>query len=172
MRKWLAPAMTGLALAIIAHIAVLHYAPRMIMDRAMERLSERGTALHAFSRSLRTTPQTQTVVRPSPDLAYSICLFDMRQAPQGLRVRMAPYANYASLSFFDAETNNFLTLRGDGEAREVLLLPPQDGAAAAGTAIAPTERGIILVRRLAPSAEEFAAAAEVSEGDDCEPVRN
>ena len=50
------------------------------------------------------------------------------------------------------------TLRGDGEAREVVLNRENS----------PSERGIILIRRLAPTESEFAAAALIAKGDICE----
>ncbi|MGB3754558.1 MAG: DUF1254 domain-containing protein [Parerythrobacter sp.] len=84
------------------------------MNRVEARLTALGTPQHAFRLAPRMTPQTQTVVRPSPDLAYSICLYDLTAAPEGLLVTMAAFDDYASLSFFDARTDNFATVRGTG----------------------------------------------------------
>ena len=170
MKKALAPLLFAAALAVISHLAVIYAAPGVIMDRAMSMLSSRGIALHGFTLGERTTPQTQTVVRPSPDLAYSACLFDLEQAPAGLRVKMAATKGYASLSFFDASTNNFQTIRGDGSGVDVRLLPPKATATKASEIRSPTNKGIILIRRLAPAEADYERVAETAKRDKCSPI--
>lgn len=165
MKRWGMPILAGVVIAAAAHFMTLQAAPGFIMGRAMEAMKQRGVPLHAFILTPRTTPQTQTVVRPSPDLAYSVCRFDFSQLDGPLVVRMAAWDRYSSLSFFDAETNNFLTLRGDGELREVVLHGPEmkapDGARA------PSAKGLILIRRLAPSRADYARVTGVSASDLC-----
>ncbi len=168
MMRWLGPSFVLLVAAILAHVAVLYSAPSLIMSRAMTMLAERSAPLHDFTLSPRITPETQRVVRPSPDLAYSLCMFDMTTAPDGLRVRMAAYVGYGSLSFFGDNTDNFLTVRGDGKAHEVRLLPPDAEAGEAGTVVAPSDRGMILIRRLAPTQQDYNAVRSISAGDRCE----
>jgi len=158
MKQFLGPTILAAILGLAAHFSIVNYAPTFIMERAYTMLGERGTPVHGFQLAPQMRPDTQSVVRPSPDLAYSACRFDLSQAPNGLRVRMAAFGGYSSLSFFDAQTNNFITLRGDGEAREVVLNRENS----------PSERGIILIRRLAPTESEFAAAALIAKGDICE----
>ncbi len=170
MKKAFAPLLFASALAVISHLAVIYAAPGVIMDRAMSMLSNRGIALHGFTLGERTTPQTQTVVRPSPDLAYSACLFDFEQAPAGLRVKMASTENYASLSFFDASTNNFQTIRGDGSGVDVRLLPPKMAATQPNEIGSPSNTGIILIRRLAPTEADYERVAETAKGDKCSPI--
>jgi uncharacterized membrane protein len=150
---------------VAAHVLTVQAAPAFIMGRAMDAMEQRGVPLHAFSLAPRTTPQTQTVVRPSPDLAYSVCRFDFDQLDGPLTVRMAAWDNYSSLSFFDAETNNFLTLRGDGVAREVVLHGPDAPAERASRA--PTTKGLILIRRLAPTQADYDRVTGVSASDQC-----
>nr|WP_245228698.1 DUF1254 domain-containing protein [Pontixanthobacter sp. CEM42] len=113
-------------------------------------------------------PDTQSVVRPSPDLAYSACRFDLTQAPGGIRVVMAAYDGYSSLSFFDAQTNNFRTIRGNGEAQEGVLVPKWATSSQEGAIYSPSDKGIILIRRLAPTDEDYARVVEAAKGDVCE----
>ncbi|WP_349513949.1 hypothetical protein [Erythrobacter sp. NFXS35] len=94
---------------------------------------------------------------------------------------MAQWDAYQSLSFFDARTNNFATIRGTGKAvkvaleatadREAKIMPYQGYATGPDapdlTVYSPTETGVILIRRLAPSAQAFAKAFKVGEGDAC-----
>lgn len=169
MRKLLGPALFGILVAAVSHLAVIYYAPSFIMSRATSMLEGRGAQLHLFELAERTTPQSQSVVRPSPDLAYSICLFDLDQAPSGLLVRMAATDGYASLSFFDAATNNFKTIRGDGDGIEVRLLPPGSAPEEPQQIVSPTATGIMLIRRLAPTEDDYQRVASIAQGDSCVP---
>ena len=166
MRRWLGPLAVAALCAFGVHLAALQLAPGFIMDRAMQALAARGVALHRFSPPRRITPQTQQVVRSSPDLYYSLCRYDLSNPGTRLNLRMAAWPDYQSLSFFDARTDNFATLRGTGEEVRVRLLPPgsppQEGAI-----VSPTARGVVLIRRLAPDAQAFAAAASAGAGDLC-----
>lgn len=166
MTRWLGPLAVLLLCAAGAHGAALLLAPGLIMDRALEALAVRGIALHAFTAPTRITPQTQQVVRSSPDLYYALCRYDLASPGAQVTVRMGTWPDYQSLSFFDARTDNYATLRGTGREVAVRLLPPgsppQEGAI-----ISPTARGVILIRRLAPDAARFAAAAEAGKVDAC-----
>ena len=170
MKRWAGPLIFGIACAGAAHVAVLQFAPSMIMDVAMEKIAQRGAQLHRFEVGPRTTPETQTVVRPSPDLAYSACLFDLSQAPEGLRVTLAATPGYASLSFFDARTNNFLTIRGGGTDQVITLLPPGGDGGTRGEAVAPTMTGVILTRRLAPTQADFDKVSQIAALDRCDVI--
>lgn len=166
MKRWLGPLVVLLVTALGAHALTLHCTPAVIMDRAMAALAERGVALHAFSPTPRVTPQTQQVVRSSPDLYYALCRYDLSDPGTRLMVRMGDWPDYQSLSFFDARTDNFATLRGTGREIAVRLLPP-GSAAQEGAIVSPSDRGVILIRRLAPDAARYAAAAQAGKGDAC-----
>lgn len=154
------------ACAGMGHALTLWLAPPLIMGRAMAAMEDRGIALHRFVLAPRITPQTQTVVRPSPDLAYSVCRYDFSADIDALELTMAPGAQYASLSLFDARTDNFATFRDEGEGASLRLLPPgsrpRDGAL-----VSPSERGLILIRRLAPRDADYRAVRAIARGDRC-----
>lgn len=166
MRRWLGPLAVMLVCAAGVHWATLELAPGFIMTRAMDALAERGVALHRFTAPLRVTPQSQSVVRSSPDLYYALCRYDLGNPGTLVTVRMGDWPDYQSLSFYDARTDNFATLRGTGETVAVRLLPP-GSAPEKGALVSPTAKGVILVRRLAPDAASFAAAAKAGEADRC-----
>ncbi len=167
--RWAIAGLVFLAAAVIGHMAVLWAAPSVIMGGAMRAMERRGVPQDAFALAPRMTPETQSVVRPAPELAYSICRFDMSREPRGVRVRMAAWPGYSSLAFYDGATNSFARLRGDGQAREIVLLPPgsrdRDGALHA-----PTEKGLILIRRLAPRPADHARVQRIARGDVCRPL--
>ena len=186
MRRWAGPLVVMGLIAVPVHCLVLNLAPGFIMDRALAALEARGVALHAFTTPQRVTPQTQQVVRSSPDLYYALCRYDLRkredikQAVPRLTVRMAPWDDYQSLSFFDARTNNFATIRGTGKPISVAVdrawssgfvepYPPENAEPGSPDFVvhSPTDTGVILIRRLAPSAAAFARAAAAGKGDEC-----
>lgn len=169
MTRWLGPMTMTLICAVAAHLAALQLVPGVIMDRAMATLAERGVALHQFTAPQRVTPQTQTVVRSSPDLFYALCRYDLSSPDVQLAVRMADWPDYQSLSFFDAQTDNFVTLRGEGKPVTVRLLAP-GRAPERGAIVSPSDKGVVLIRRLAPNAERFSAAAAASADDRCQLV--
>lgn len=166
MKRWLGPLAVVFATVVAAHALTLHFAPSVIMDRAMAALEERGVALHAFTTPQRVTPQTQTVVRSSPDLYYALCRYDLSNPGARLAVTMGDWPDYQSLAFFDARTDNFATLRGTGREIAVRLLSP-GSAPEEGAIVSPTARGVILIRRLAPTAQRFAAATQAGKADAC-----
>lgn len=167
MKRWFGPAAMLLLSAAGAHVAALYFAPSLIMGRALTALQQRGVALHAFTAPQRITPKTQSVVRSSPDLFYALCRYDFSDPGTQVMVRMAAWPEYQSMSLFDARTNNFAVLRGTGKNVEVRLLPP-GSAPVQGAIISPTAKGVILIRRLAPNAERFDAAAAASTSDRCQ----
>lgn len=188
MRRWAGPLVAAILTAGLAHWLTLNLAPAVIMDRAMAALEARGVALHAFTTPERVTPTTQQVVRSSPDLYYALCRYDLSAKGQaepgldlahGLTVSMGEWGDYQSLSFYDAQTNNFATIRGTGKAIRVEVkkgrrgdAEPNPGAGAKPgslgfTVYSPTDTGLILIRRLAPSREAFDKAAEARRGDEC-----
>lgn len=167
MSRWIGPLAMALICAIVAHLATLQFAPGIIMTRAMEALAARGVALHSFTATQRVTSRTQSVVRSSPDLFYALCRYDLSDSGSQVSVRVADWRDYQSLSFFDAGTDNFATIRGAGKPIAARLLPP-GSAQQAGAIVSPTTNGVILIRRLAPAAGDFAAAAAVSGADRCQ----
>lgn len=165
MRKFALPVVVLIVTAVISHVLILNAIPNVIMGKAVSSMEERGIPLHRFVLASRTTPQTQTVVRPSPDLAYSICLFDFSKIQTPLQIQAQHWSNYASISFFDAQTNNFETIRigyADGKIIQtrVLLLAPDSTYSVSSTEDtyyirSPSERGLILIRRLAPTSQDY-----------------
>jgi len=159
-----------LAAIVIGHLAVLYGAPGFIMQRAMAAMEQRGIPQHGFRLAPRMTPQTQRVVRASPELAYSICLFDFSEGVDAVAIEMAAWPGYSSLSVYDAQTNNFLTFRGEGKRFAMRLLPPLSEPE--GFSIpAPTQRGVVLIRRIAPNEADYRAVEKIAAEDSCRAIR-
>ena len=179
MRRFLSALMTFIFAVVLGHFTALHLIPNIIMDKAIASMEARGVELGSFLAIARTTPQTQTVVRPSPDLAYSICRFDFTD-DESLWVNAGRFGDYTSVSFFDARTNNFASIRIEDKTHphwgtQILLHPPgkepfRSSVFPAPQFEAPTRKGLILIRRLAPTNTDFDAAAIAARGDRCETI--
>ncbi|WP_084420967.1 DUF1254 domain-containing protein [Henriciella litoralis] len=174
--RWLIGLIVFVLTAIIAHLVVLNSIPAKIMSTAMERMADRGIALNGWTAAPRITPETQTVVRPSPDLSYAICRFDTSDGPVLLS---APTAQtYGSLSIFDDRTNNvFVASLQDGSDFEgVIAYPPgnppiEEGRGYAANGLNTVEidgKGLALIRRLAPDQDTHDLAAALIEASRCE----
>lgn len=161
--------------ALASHFIVLFGFPGYVMSKAFERLEARGLPVHQFVLTEKISPQNQTIVRASPDLAYSICRFDLSDGP--IRISGARWEGYASLSIFDADTNNVLATSLDlasGEPNEITLIRVGEDRpeVSEGSLIVELEQpfGLALIRRLAPSQELYDQAAQLSAQDRCAPL--
>jgi uncharacterized membrane protein len=157
MRRWLGPLLFGLVVAALAWEASLAMTPRLVMAVAVKRLADVGGLNHMLHAPLPTAGR-RTIVRPSPDLAYSACPFDLENGP--LLVEVAPVpAPYWSLSVFDRRTDvafvrNSRDTHG-GPMRIVLARPAQEVPAGIETVRLRGDRGVALVRILVPDRARF-----------------
>ena len=159
----------ALVAAAIVHFAAIYAVPRVLMNVAIERVGADG--FNSWRLADRVTPASRQVVRPSPDFAYSVCAFDLSNGP--LTIVATPWESYWSLSLYAANSDNFFVI-DDREARDGAALTlvrrgrntPTD---AARVVESPSQRGIALIRRLAPSARSYRAAGQAAAGDICAP---
>jgi uncharacterized membrane protein len=147
--KWIA---ATLLIAVVVHAASVLLLPRLMM-RTMAAITK-TVADNTIFYPPRPTATERGIVRPSPDLLYSICVYDLGAAGGALRISTHDMPNtYWSVSVFDAETNNFYALndRQTKTGGADFLLAAKGAAIAAGqlpVIAAPTDRGIVLLRML------------------------
>lgn len=103
MRRWLLPLLAGVVAALVGYYAALRHTPRFLMGAAVTRVAAAGGMNRMFHGPL-ATDKSRAVVRPSPDLAYSSCPFDLADGPVRINVPPIPSV-YWSLSVFDAATD-------------------------------------------------------------------
>lgn len=158
----------------IGHVGTILAAPNAIMHVAMKRLSEDGKLVNAFRFSDRTSSASRWVVRPSPDLAYASCVYDLSNGPILVEVPATPGGGYVSVSVFAGNTDN-VAVMDSGQSpkgirfilqKERKLVHPSDMP----VIYTPTTRGIILDRRLAPTQVAFDAADKARRKDSCAPL--
>lgn len=163
--------LTAILVAVIAHFAFIIATPRVLMNAAYARLSAAG-GVNAWRVGERVSPDARQIVRPSPDFAYSSCAYDLSDGP--LRIHVAPWETYWSLSLYSANTDNYFVI-DDREARRgaeiVLVRRGRRAPETTATVVeSPSARGIALIRRLAPSRSTHDEAAEIAHGDVCAPL--
>ena len=173
--------LTGLAAFVvtflIAHFVVLNALPGKIMSTVRGKMADSGIAPHSWQMSARITPETQSVVRPSPDLAYAICLIDLSDGPVELSVPAWP--EYGSLSIFEADTDNVyagsLDTRAEGTPGTRRVIVAQEGQdlyqyGDAEQVIVSKPEALALIRRLAPTQAAYEAAAALIPASRCAPL--
>jgi len=160
----------ALIVAALVHFAAIFAVPRVLMNVAMERIGAAGA--NVWHTTGRVTAASRQIVRPSPDFAYSACVFDLSGGP--VIITATPWDDYWSLSLYGANSDNFFVI-DDREAHygaEITLV--RKGTAnpegASMVVESPSARGIALIRRLAPSPSTYEAAARIAPEDVCASV--
>ena len=160
VREWLVWIAAALLVAVITHVVVLGMVPHLVMGRLLSPMGRPNRIL--FDK--RVDASVHGVVRPSPDLLYSSCPFDLSVGPLRVRSPVSP-GTYWSVALYDDDTNNFYTLNdrqaGNGVVDFVIELdePDRDQAATLeGMRIvrSPTTKGLVLFRTLINSEKNFA----------------
>lgn len=167
------------ALAFVAavgagHLAAIVAAPRLIMHVALTKMSQDGKQVNQFQFGPRTTEKSRGVVRPSPDLAYASCVYDLSGGPVRVSAAPSPDQGYVSISVFDARTDNiavFDTAQYPQGIRFVLAMDGQEVPQGEQVVRAKFASGVVLDRRLAPTAEQFAIADQARRANVCEAVK-
>ncbi|MEI9995707.1 MAG: DUF1254 domain-containing protein [Rhizomicrobium sp.] len=147
--RWIA---ATLLVAVAVHAASVLYLPQLIMWRTVTAIGRAG-GVNRMVHGRRPTAAARGVVRPSPDLLYSTCVYDLDEAGGGLWVRAhgMPHT-YWSVSLFDMQTDNFYVVDDrqakDGTLDLLIEAPDWDKPMPGRIAHAPGPRGLVLVRTL------------------------
>lgn len=166
--SWAKYVLGALIIAALVHFAAIYAVPRVLMNVAIDRIGAVG-GVNAWRLGDRVTAASRWVVRPSPDFAYSTCVFDLSNGP--VIITATPWESYWSLSLYAANSDNFFVI-DDREAHfgaEITLVrggaPHPEGASM--VVQSPSTKGIALIRRLAPTPDTYNAAAQVAADDVC-----
>lgn len=169
IRRWRGPAVVALLIAAVVYYLALLAAPRVLMAGAIRRVSG-DAGVNRMVHVPLATAASRTVVRPSPDLAYSACAFDLSAGPLRIDVPVIP-ALYWSLSAFDAQTNAAFVRNnrdaGNAPMSVVLALPGQRVPRGVETVRLDSAKGIALVRILVVDRAAFPAIDAARHGATC-----
>lgn len=173
MKQWIGPATLALLAGAAGWHAVLSLATYGLMEGAIRRVSG-SDGVNVMRYGALPTPENQPIVRPSPDLVYSTCPYDLSDGPVVVSVTPVP-GRYSSLSIFDARTD-VVFVRNDQQAKGKpfrIVLAREGQAVPKGIEVVRVDydRGIALIRLLLNSPAEFTALAPVRRQSSCRQVR-
>ncbi|MCW5888965.1 MAG: DUF1254 domain-containing protein [bacterium] len=146
---WILAALVG---AAVVHTLTIRLLPWAIMRYTMRIMAHAGGPNHAVHPP-RVDATARAVVRPSPDLLYSACTFDVSGGPVHVTAEV-PRDTYWSISMFAADTDNFFVLsdrQANGDRVDVVVAAPGAAVTLPPGAVrvdVPTTRGVILERTL------------------------
>lgn len=145
-----------LAIAAAANLATVIALPRVINAFVLHRIEQLAGGANRALPASRADASARAVVRPSPDLLYTVCVFDVSAHP--LHVTAPVQDGYVSVSGFAADTDNFFAINdaeleqgADGVKRFDLVVARSgvaDLPAGARVITAPSDKGLILFRSL------------------------
>jgi len=159
IRHWIGPGILGGVLGIFAWHTAMVATPDILMGLAVQRVSAVGP-VNQFTHTPPATAASRTIVRPSPDLAYSSCPFDLTNGPLLIDAVPVP-APYWSLSIFDSHTNVALVRNGEKARYQpfhiAVLAPGQTAPSGYEPVHIDGTRGIALIRILIDVRARFPA---------------
>ena len=159
IRHWIGPVILGGILGISAWRTAMVATPDVLMGLAVQRISAVG-GVNQFAHGPLATATSRMIVRPSPDLAYSSCPFDLTHGPLLIDAVPVP-APYWSLSIFDSHTNVALVRNGEKANylpfRLAVVAPGQTAPDGYEAVHVDGTRGIALVRILIDLPARFPA---------------
>jgi uncharacterized membrane protein len=165
MKKWIGWTVLAIfVMAIIVNLVMVIRIPNDIMDITLTQRFNYPSNQWVFAPP--ATHERRTIVRPSPDLLYSLCCYDISRYP--LRLTAVISDNYWSISGFAMNTDNFFAIN-DRQAKsdpiEVVLVPKgmtyEDSTGKAYVIVAPTDTGIILIRTVITSKDDLPRLTEI-----------
>lgn len=169
MRRWLLPLLVAAITAWGTYQAVLLLTPFALMRVAMSK-ADGLLAVNSMGFGEMATADKQPVVRPSPDLIYSGCVFDVSQGPVLLDIAPVP-DHYWSISIFDAHTD-VAAVRSDRDtggkpARLALLKEGQRAPEGYEPVLVRYDKGVALMRILLVNPGEYAAIDTIRRRSTC-----
>lgn len=171
MKRLALMASCAVLLAAATHLVAVWATPRIVMYMAMSKVA--AGEYNALKNAPLATHGSRTIVRPSPDLAYSACVLDLSKG--AIRLQIPLTEPYTSLSLYSSTTDNYF-VRDDRQGRNgmldvVVLAPGAEKPAGLPPATvivrAPTESGMAIVRRVAESPESMPAIDAVRKNSSC-----
>jgi uncharacterized membrane protein len=169
IRRLLTPLVLVAVSALGGYYGTLAAAPFALMRLAEAKIAGR-TPINHFTHLPPVRAERQFVVRPSPDLLYSTCPYDLTAGP--LEVTAVPVpGRYSSISVFDARTDVAFVRNDEQMAgqpmRVVLAMEGQAVPAGTETVRVRYATGIVLQRVLLADPSEAARVDPIRSKAQC-----
>lgn len=175
-RRWIRLGVVTLALAAGLHVLIVWLIPHAI-TLAFVRGVSKQVGYNTVLRPPLPTHQSRSVVAPSPDLLYAVCVFDVSAGPVRISARRPP--GYWSLSLYDRNSDNFFGINDNeikGDTVELILTPgPADVGIKAKFPAAtyvqtPRSTGVMLSRILVLDPANMQAERDAQSSARCGPA--
>lgn len=162
-----------LALAAVVHFAVIFAYPYTAMKRLTDRIEDQAGRANEAVYPPRPDHTARRVVRPSPDLLYAICVYDVSRGPVHVKAPVAD--SYWSVSMFAANSDNFFVVSEAPEGAEwvhvVLASPGTDVTEIDHPVVTPpTGRGIVVYRMFIDPGRRLTALDSLRRRTECGPA--
>ncbi len=175
MKSWIKWIVATIILAVIVHLIVVKIYPNIIMGAVTGKLEKIYKGTNKLMHAPPTTDKARRVVRPSPDLLYSACVYDVSKNP--IRITAKVPDTYWSISFYRTNTDNFF-VKNDRQvkSRDVAFILVGKGktvsdAGGAEVIEAPTDKGFFIIRMLVKDETRINELIEVQKQATCNPVQ-
>jgi uncharacterized membrane protein len=143
-------------IAIAVHLASLYAIPSLVMMRVLERAGPANTMTYVK----RPDAAWHFVARPSADLLYAECPYDLSSGPLVV-TSPVPDGTWWSIAVYDASGRSIFTVddrRARGRFRLTIYPAGSEAAKFPGnTAPSPTKTGIVIMRTFIDSEARFPA---------------
>ena len=156
-RLWFYRVLTLTATAAIVHLVTVWAAPRLIMRVLMD-----GPMAHALNMQNQAAfpapvnAASRSVVMPSPDMLYSVCVYDVSAGPVQIKANPG-LQTYWSVALYSANSDNFFVLndrKAAGKPVDLWLVSERgnpDGRVVpegVQVVVSPSTKGFLLMRVL------------------------
>lgn len=175
MKSWIKWIVATIVLAVLVHLIVVKIYPNIIMGAVTKKLEKVYKGTNRLIYAPPTTDKSRNVVRPSPDLLYSACVYDVSENP--IRITAKVPDTYWSISFYESNTDNFF-VKNDRQvkSRDVAFILVGKGgkvtdAGDAEVIEAPTDKGFFIIRMLVKDEAKISDLIEVQKQATCNPIK-
>jgi uncharacterized membrane protein len=152
MKNFLKWALATFILAAGVHFALVITVPYFIMSAIPKKLQKAGTKINTFKHLGPVSGKSRGIVMPSPDLLYTIGIYDVSENP--IRITAKVPDTYWSLSFYQSNSDNFFVINDEqipSKEIQVIVVGKGRSYTAAGKELvveSPSDTGVILIRTL------------------------
>ena len=172
MKRLLPWFLVTVLLAVTFHILTVKAYPYYVMFKLkMSRKGKMNTIVHAP----RVSAHSRRVVRPSPDLLYSACGYDLSEKPLHVTA-IIPEDTYWSVSMFAANTDNFFVINdrklGLKKVDIILVKKGDKFMTNENTMVieSPSTKGVVLFRMLITDENKVDSLITVQRKASCRPL--
>ena len=175
MNRYLKTGLLLLVIGFVMHLIFIVSFPYMKLWYISKNWESQNMINSAFSRDIPNS-SSREIIRPSADLLYSGCGFDVTYRP--LVITSSLPDTYWSMSFFSSNTDNFSTINENNERKreiKIYLFGPESESANVDDGIvvvSPSNKGLMLFRQFIGNSSSLNKLYKNQESLNCKLIEN